>query len=200
MKPEALDALTTQAMRPKALEAVAAQDNEEKSSEMNPPAQQQVNSLTRISYILHVDARQVHSCQDQDTLSASSKSVSDTSAATTNVTTEALPTAAKIVSEVVQTVKTAVDGAIAWAERKADKLSTEQDTTGPYTSPATCMPSDLDVIASGILPAMPAARQYDGGVDDGKKEIEGTQKSARAGDAEDEKNGEKQDGASEPRL
>jgi hypothetical protein len=122
MEPEALDALTTQTMRPKALEAVAAQDNEEKSPEMNPPAPQQVDSLTRVSYTLHVNALQVHSRQDQDTASASSKPVSDTSAATTDVTTEALPIAAKIVSEVVQTVKIAVNGAIAWAERKADKF------------------------------------------------------------------------------
>jgi hypothetical protein len=62
------------------------------------------------------------------------------------------------------------------------------------------MPSDLDVIASGILPAMPAARQYDGGIDDGKKEVESTQKNAETGEGEDEKDRGKQDDASEPRL
>lgn len=42
MKSEALDALTTQTMRPKALDAVAAQKEGEMSSDMRPPAQQQV--------------------------------------------------------------------------------------------------------------------------------------------------------------
>jgi hypothetical protein len=75
--------------------------------------------------------------------------------------------AAKIVEDIAHGVKVAVDGAIAWAEQKVDKLSAETDSTGPYTSPATCMPSDLDCIASGILPAMPV----DGsGEDDGKEE------------------------------
>jgi len=47
------------------------------------------------------------------------------------------------------------------------------------------MPSDLDAIASGILPALPAARQYDGGVDDGVKEADGAGKSVKTGDRED---------------
>jgi len=85
----------------------------------------------------------------------------------------------------VETVRTAVDSAIAWAEQKVDKLSAEQDTTGPYASPATCMPSDLDAIASGILPALPAARQYDGGVDDGMKEEKGTENGTKTGNEED---------------
>ncbi|KAI4634048.1 uncharacterized protein J4E87_001217 [Alternaria ethzedia] len=153
-------------MRPKALEAVTAQDTEEKS-----PARQRNSSH-----------------QDQNTAkssSASPRSASDNSTISTDGTTEATPTAAAIVSEVVQTVKTAVDGAIAWAEKKVDKLGAEQDTTGPYTSPATCMPSDLDAIASGILPALPAARQYDGGVDGGLKEADGTEKSVKTVDRED---------------
>lgn len=54
-------------------------------------------------------------------------------------------------------MKAAVDGAIAWAEKKADDLSSESDSTGPYTSPATCMQSDLDPIAGGIVPAMPTS-------------------------------------------
>lgn len=35
-------------------------------------------------------------------------------------------------------------------------MSSEHDTTGPgpYASVATCAPSDLDPIASGIIPAM----------------------------------------------
>ncbi|KAI4688382.1 hypothetical protein J4E81_007978 [Alternaria sp. BMP 2799] len=153
-------------MRPKALEAVTAQSTEEKS-----PARQRTSSH-----------------QDQDitkSSSASPRSASDSSAISTDGTIEASPTTATIVSDVVETVRTAVDSAIAWAEQKVDKLGAEQDTTGPYASPATCMPSDLDAIASGILPALPAARQYDGGVDDGMKEEKGTEKSTKTGNEED---------------
>lgn len=59
-------------------------------------------------------------------------------------------------------MKAAVDGALTWAEKKSEELSLEQDSTGPYTSPATCVPSDLDAIANGILPAMPTERQPEG--------------------------------------
>ncbi|KAF2711664.1 hypothetical protein K504DRAFT_351973, partial [Pleomassaria siparia CBS 279.74] len=48
-----------------------------------------------------------------------------------------------------------VDDAVAWVEKKAEKLS-EEEGVGPYASPATCMPSDLDAIATGILPAVPS--------------------------------------------
>lgn len=137
--------------------------------------------------------------------SSASASASDGSVATTDGSTEdtpttPIPTATTIVSEVAQSVKSAVDTAIAWAETKVESLSAEHDSTGPYTSPATCMPSDLDAIASGILPAMPIARQYDGGVDDEKKEAKSTEKSTKTGDGESEKNGEKQDDEAEPKL
>jgi hypothetical protein len=69
--------------------------------------------------------------------------------------TDGTQSAAKVVEEVVHGAKAAVDGAIVWATRKAEELSAEADSTGPYTSPATCMPSDLDAIATGVLPAMP---------------------------------------------
>ncbi|KAF2477815.1 uncharacterized protein BDR25DRAFT_338554 [Lindgomyces ingoldianus] len=53
-------------------------------------------------------------------------------------------------------VKKIVDDAVSWAEEKFEKLSVEQGQgVGPYASPATCAPSDLDPIASGVLPAMP---------------------------------------------
>ncbi|KAI4659098.1 uncharacterized protein J4E92_003903 [Alternaria infectoria] len=152
-------------MRPKALEAVTTPNTEEKSPARQRNSPHQTQDTTKSS-------------------SASPRSASDNSTISTDGTTEATPTAAAIVSEVVQTVKTAVDGAIAWAEQKVDKLGAEQDTTGPYTSPATCMPSDLDAIASGILPALPAARQYDGGIDDRMKEGEGTEKSTKTGNGE----------------
>jgi len=47
---------------------------------------------------------------------------------------------------------------------------------------------------------MPIARQYDGGIDDDKKEAKGTEKSTKTGDGQSEKNGEKQDDEAEPKL
>jgi hypothetical protein len=67
--------------------------------------------------------------------------------------------AAKVVEEVVHGVKVAVDGAMAWAEKKAEQPSSEADNNGPYTSPATCAPSDLDPIASGALPIMSTSKK-----------------------------------------
>jgi hypothetical protein len=53
--------------------------------------------------------------------------------------------------------KAAVNEAVAWVEQKADKLSNEhEDGVGPYASPGLCAPSDLDAIATGVLPAMPS--------------------------------------------
>lgn len=60
-----------------------------------------------------------------------------------------------IVKEVYAKGMAAVNEAVVWAERKAENLSQEEGA-GPYASPATCMPSDLDAIASGILPAVPS--------------------------------------------
>ena len=148
-----------------------------------------------------VNTYQTQVTEEPDTASKtfeSSASASDGS--TEDNPTTPIPTATTIVSEVAQSVKSAVDTAIAWAETKVESLSAEHDSTGPYTSPATCMPSDLDAIASGILPAMPIARQYDGGVDDEKKEAKGSEKSTQTRDGESEKNGDKQDDEAEPKL
>ncbi|KAH9861860.1 hypothetical protein J1614_011613 [Plenodomus biglobosus] len=60
-----------------------------------------------------------------------------------------------VVDEVVHGVKAAIDGVLSWAEDKVEGLSAKQDDTGPYSSPALCAPSDMDPIASGILPGMP---------------------------------------------
>jgi uncharacterized membrane protein YebE (DUF533 family) len=103
--------------------------------------------------------------------------------------TDGTQSAAKLVEDVVQGFKAAVDGALTWAENKVDAMSSEEEheSTGPYTSPGTCAPSDMDVIASGILPAMPAARQDDGNNDENEKKEEMAQ--------ENEK-----DNATEPKL
>ncbi|KAF2853676.1 hypothetical protein T440DRAFT_389173, partial [Plenodomus tracheiphilus IPT5] len=67
----------------------------------------------------------------------------------------------QVVDGVVNGVKSAIDGVISWAEEKVEGLSAEQDNTGPYSSPALCAPSDLDPIASGILPAMPSETTHE---------------------------------------
>ncbi|KAF2640295.1 hypothetical protein P280DRAFT_526603 [Massarina eburnea CBS 473.64] len=68
-----------------------------------------------------------------------------------HVTTSAL----HVAEVVAKGVKEAVTEAVAWADKKVDKLSeTNEDGTGPYGSPATCAPSDFDVIATGVLPGM----------------------------------------------
>lgn len=69
--------------------------------------------------------------------------------------------ATALVSEVIQGAKSVVDDALSWAEKKVGSLGLEQGGTGPYDSPATCMPADLDAIASGILPAIPNKEQGD---------------------------------------
>jgi uncharacterized protein YjbJ (UPF0337 family) len=69
----------------------------------------------------------------------------------------AAASAKQIAGDVAQGVKTAVGDAMAWAEAKADKLAAkEEHGVGPYGSVATCAPSDLDVISTGVLPAMPS--------------------------------------------
>jgi hypothetical protein len=79
-------------------------------------------------------------------------------------------------------VKNALDEAIAWAEEKAEQLSAGSDSTGSYTSPVTCAPSDLDPIANGVLPAMPMQ----------EKETQGG--SAKKQDTHDEKRSTKEKG------
>ena len=139
--------------------------------------------------------RHLHTSQSQD-----QKDVSDASAAPGTPfgeRTDGTQSAAKVVEDVVQSVKTAVDGALTWAEKKVDQMSSgeEHEITGPYTSPATCVPSDLDVIANGILPAMPAARQYDGNDENAEQKEEKAHESEKDKvDMETDK-----DGAAEPK-
>ncbi|KAF2746832.1 hypothetical protein M011DRAFT_468124 [Sporormia fimetaria CBS 119925] len=67
-------------------------------------------------------------------------------------------------THITATLHTSLCQAVRWAEEKASKLSEEKnDGTGPYSNPATCMPADLDAIASGVLPALPAKRKEGGG-------------------------------------
>ncbi|KAI1549232.1 hypothetical protein PtrCC142_003766 [Pyrenophora tritici-repentis] len=128
-------------MRPDALDAATTKATHKSmhSSRTNSPAQQQVehhnNSRTPIV------------------------STDGTFSPTDNTRNEPASAASILVSEVVQSVKTAVDDALTWAENKVDGLHPGQESAGPYTSPATCMPSDLDVIASGLMPAVQGTGQ-----------------------------------------
>lgn len=160
MKPEALDAFATQTMRPSALEAATSRnstdstDQVDGSSSENEPVRTTSTSLTSHTY--HPQPRTA------------------TPGPPTHPSTPAKPptpfgqhtdgtqSAAQIVEEIAHGVKVAVDGAIAWAEQKVDDLSREADSTGPYTSPATCVPSDLDCIASGILAGMSPEEKREG--------------------------------------
>jgi uncharacterized membrane protein len=76
--------------------------------------------------------------------------------------TDGTETAAKAVEEVAQVVESVVEGvkavvheAVAWTEKKVEELAKSEDHAGPYESPATAAGgmSDLDVIATGVLPA-----------------------------------------------
>jgi hypothetical protein len=123
--------------------------------------------------------------------------------------TDGTQSAVKLVEDVVHGVKAAVEGALTWAEKKVDKLSAEEEheSTGPYTS-AACMPSDLDVIASGILPTMPAVRQHDGNDEHTEKKEEKAQeedkkeedKKEEAKAQEDGKKENKKVGEAEPKF
>lgn len=75
---------------------------------------------------------------------------------------------------VVENVKSVVHDAVAWTEKKAEELSHSEDHAGPYDSPATCAGgiSDLDVMATGVLPAIIPVQE------DGKhKQLDDDQKS-----------------------
>jgi hypothetical protein len=109
--------------------------------------------------------------------------------------TDRTQSAAKLVEEVVQSVKSVVDKGLTWAENKVDEMSSheEHENVGPYTSPATCVPSDLDVIASGILPAV---MQFDS--NDEEAEMEGEEAEEKNRDNDKEEN--RKDGSAESKL
>ncbi|KAH7081759.1 hypothetical protein BKA63DRAFT_218102 [Paraphoma chrysanthemicola] len=136
MKHKALDAITSQTIRPGALEAATDPDKTE--------GKQQATGMTPRS--------KTHDAGPDAPTKRSApfgQRTNDTKSAT------------KLVEEVVHGVKAAVDGAIFWVEKKADELSSHSDSTGPYASPANCASSDLDAIATGASPAMSTTKQND---------------------------------------
>lgn len=100
--------------------------------------------------------------------------------------------AVKVAGDIAKGVKAAVDEAVAWAEKKADKLSAEEGGVGPYASPATCIQtSDLDAIASGVLPAMPSQETENKG-ETGKPEVKQADGGTNKYDPEDKESTEEQ--------
>jgi len=156
MKPEALDAIAGPTMRPSALEAAATPRSSADTAQLDgaPSETETVSELIDLS-------------APADTLQSGRPGPSSNTPKQPSTPfgqrTDGTQSAAAVVEEVVHGVKTAVDEAIAWAEKKVDELSSGSDSTGPYTSPATCAPSDLDPIASGILPAMLVQEEADQG-------------------------------------
>ncbi|UPX09529.1 uncharacterized protein EKO05_0000217 [Ascochyta rabiei] len=159
MKPEALDAFATQSIRPGTLEAAAASPGETGRSmtEASVTQQEKVHlpeqrrpPLNRLNTPLG---------QRIDGTEAAAKVVEE---------------AAQVVEGVVQGVKAAIHEAVLWAEKKAEVLAHSEDHAGPYDSPATCAGgvSDLDVMATGVLPATIPVQE------DGKdRELDGGHKS-----------------------
>lgn len=63
----------------------------------------------------------------------------------------------KVVGDIAEGMKSAITGVVKWAEKKADDLGKENEGgVGPYASPATCIPNELDPLSSGVMPAMEA--------------------------------------------
>jgi hypothetical protein len=77
-------------------------------------------------------------------------------------------------------MKAVINEAIGWADRKAGDLSADKEEgAGPYGSPATCVPSDLDPIASRVLPAMEAGTPGKSKQGQGKQPNENEEKGSK---------------------
>lgn len=156
MKPQALDAIATQTMRPSALEAAMTPYKEEGTEQVDGTVETTVcATMPQVKYA------QAHLPQPHGKTYIARPCASTKPSTPFGQLTDGTESAAKVVEEVVHDVKAAVDGVVSWAEKKVDELSSEPDSIGPYTSLATCMPSDLDAIATGVLPAMPAQAKDD---------------------------------------
>ncbi|EUC51414.1 hypothetical protein COCMIDRAFT_204 [Bipolaris oryzae ATCC 44560] len=162
MKSEAAEAFTSKTMRPEALEAAKALADQENRQPASTGSSGTEHSLPQDTPN-NVPTTVTHSpSPSHDTVRSTHDTAGDASRAST------------LLSEVIQGAKTAVGDVLAWAEKKVGSLDSEKGGAGPYDSPATCMPSDLDAIASGILPAMPSKSQRDGGAMAKGKEIQDT--------------------------
>ncbi|KAJ4992606.1 hypothetical protein SVAN01_01989 [Stagonosporopsis vannaccii] len=139
MRSEALDAFATQSTRPGALEAATAKQGDHDTTE----------------------TRMTNESNTVPTRPALNRLITPF-----GQHTDGTESAAKAVEGVVEGVKAVVHEAVVWTEKKAEELARTEDHAGPYDSPATASGgvSDLDVIATGVLPATVPAQE------DGKDE------------------------------
>jgi hypothetical protein len=185
MKPEAPVAMAGDTMRSSALEAATVLTSDASTAQVGGTSSQEDTIGSHLNLSTHVDAAKSkylddHSNMPKQPSTPFGQRIGGTESAT------------KIIKEVVHGVKVAVDGAVAWAEKKAEELSSVSDNYGPYTSPAKCAPSDLNPIASGALPIMSTPKkateeeatmeqtEEEKGITEGKDFEEGNQKVSRA--------------------
>ncbi|KAJ4354981.1 hypothetical protein N0V95_003317 [Ascochyta clinopodiicola] len=158
MRPEALDAFATQSIRPGALEAAAADPGEKGHSEAEASMVQQEDVHPPEQSRPPLNRLNTPFGQRTDGTEAAAKVVEE---------------AAQAVEGVIEGFKAAVHEAVLWAEKKAEVLAHSEDHAGPYNSPATCAGgvSDLDVMATGVLPATIPVQEdgKDRVLDDGQK-------------------------------
>lgn len=157
MKPEALDAFATQTVRPGALEA-AITKAPEKDGVQTPEENMTPSKAKKIE---KEDVRgTIHSISCPDTHVPQPLHTSPSpNLSATKVVEDVVHGVQAGVQKVVHSAQAVVQDVVAWTEKKAEELSVEADRAGPYTSPATCVPSDFDPIASGVLPAMAKAEE-----------------------------------------
>ncbi|KAF3045125.1 hypothetical protein E8E12_009461 [Didymella heteroderae] len=142
MKPEALDAFATQSLRPAALEAaVTGQEDAGKSGTTNTEYQKK-DSLSTEAEAVRPALNRLNTPFGQRTDG-------------TETAAKAVEEIAQVIEGVTEGIKAAVHEAVAWTEKKAEKLARSEDCAGPYDSPAMAAGgmSELDVIATGVLPA-----------------------------------------------
>ncbi|KAF1931578.1 uncharacterized protein M421DRAFT_89868 [Didymella exigua CBS 183.55] len=144
IKPEALDAFATRSTRPGALEAATANQGDTIKNETP-----NMEGKKKDPKSLSPEAEPVRSALNRlNTNFGQHNNGTETPA-------KAVEQVAQVVEDVVEGVKAVVHEAVAWTEKKAEELAKSEDRAGPYDSPATAAggTSDLDVIATGVLPA-----------------------------------------------
>jgi hypothetical protein len=146
-KTEALAAIAGPTMRPSALEAATKPMPDDDTGQLDGTVQGEDGRPSRPQEAAHATVSE-HANKPSHTPEQSPTPFGQQ--------TDGTEIAAKVVEAAVHGMKVAVEGAVAWAEKKVEELGSKTDNTGPYASPATCAPSDMDPISSGVLPAMPS--------------------------------------------
>lgn len=169
MEPEALDAFATQSIRPGALEAATAEKADQSQTGTKMTEQKAVSPLRFFKIVTPY----LYSQSPQPSPSRPALNRTNTPF---GQRTDGTESAAKVVEEVAQVVEGMVEGvkavlheAVVWTEKKAEELAHSEDHAGPYDSPALCAGSDLDAIATGVLPATLPVQEDGKGCGSGEK-------------------------------